>query len=223
MVKILKKKFFEIDIPILNEKCEAQAHTIQELNNKTIRYDATRKLRGKSVDLILNVVIEDNKATTIPKKMTLLPFFIKHMLHGGISYVEDSFRTNSADHEIIIKPFMITRKKVSRAVKNTLRNSTKNWLIDYAKTKSSEELFMDILSGQLQKALSLKLKKIYPLAICEIRVLEIKKALVEKKDKIETKIVKEEKVEEIEVQEEETKEIEAEKPKEKKSRKTKTK
>lgn len=222
MVKVLKKKFFEIDIPILNEKCEAQAHSIQELNNKTIRYDATRKLRGKSVDLVLQVNVEDNKATTIPKKMILLPFFIKHMLHGGISYVEDSFKAESAENEIILKPFMITRKKVSRAVKNTLRNSTKNWLIDYAKTKSNDELFSDILSGQLQKALSLKLKKIYPLAICEIRVLEIKKALVEKKDKVEIKVTKEEKVEEIEIQEE-AKEMETEKPKEKKSKKTKAK
>jgi ribosomal protein S3AE len=39
--------------------------------------------------------------------------------------------------------------------------------------KTSLELFSDIMVGKIQKELSLKLKKIYPLALCEIRILEI--------------------------------------------------
>jgi len=99
------------------------------------------------------------------------------MIHSGISYVEDSFKAETLDSEVIIKPFLITRKKVSRAIKKTLRNSTKNWIVDYLKTKNDYDIFSEILSNQLQKALSIRLKKIYPLAICEIRIFQILKPL----------------------------------------------
>lgn len=174
MAKVQKKKFFEVNIPIINEKFEAQVNSIEELENRTIKMDLTRQLRGKSVDVVFKIAIKDGKAEATPKRLTLLPYFIKHMLHTGIDYVEDSFITESQESKVMIKPFMITRKKVSRAVRNALRNSAKNWLIDYVKTKNNYDLFQEILSNQLQKPLSLKLKKIYPLAICEIRVFEVK-------------------------------------------------
>ena len=53
------------------------------------------------------------------------------------------------------------------------------WLSDsriaYVKDKKCEEVFDEIIKNQLQKPLSLKLKKIYPLSLCEIRILEIEK------------------------------------------------
>lgn len=180
MAKIIKKKFHEIDIPILNEKLEAFIGGHDEINGKTIRFDLTRKLKGKSVDLILKIEATKEKAVAYPKKLILLPFFIKHMIHSGISYVEDSFSAETREDVVIVKPFLITRKKVSRAVRNALRNSTKNWIIDYLKEKTTEEIFSEALSNQLQKSLSIKLKKIYPLAICEIRILEVKKSLPKK-------------------------------------------
>lgn len=232
MAKIIKKKFFEIDVPLIGEKYESLAGSIDELSGKAIKMDVTRKLRGKSVNIDFLINLEDGKAVAYPKRLTLMPFFIKHMIHPGIDYVEDSFKTESKDSEVLIKPFFITRKKVSRAVRRTLRNSAKNWLIDYAKTKSSLEIFEDILSNQLQKPLSMKLKKIYPLAVCEVRIfevknpivkpaeskpigeIEIKKGIIESEDG-KTKEVREEVIEKIEIEETEK----AEKPK--KTKKTK--
>jgi ribosomal protein S3AE len=182
MAKIIKKKFFEIEIPILGDTYEALANSVEELNNKVMKMDITRQLKGKSVDMIFRVVVKDHKATAVPKKLQLLPCFIRHMLHPGISYVEDSVTAETKDSIVIIKPFMITRKKVSRAVSRTLRNSSRNWFIDYLKSKTDEEVFGEILSNQIQKPLSLKLKKIYPLAICEIRWFEVKKPLTGKKE-----------------------------------------
>lgn len=219
MAKLIKKKFFEIDIPIVNEKYEGYAYTVDQLNNKIIKLDITRKLRGKNVDLILKVQVKEGKAVAYPKKMILLPYFIKHMLHGGISYTEDSFKAETLDAEVLIKPFLITRKKVSRAVRNTLRNSAKNWLVDYLNTKTSDDIFQEILSGQLQKPLSLKLKKVYPLAVCEIRMFEIKKEKVYDKKPLEVEIKLEENPKEIKVKVEEA-ETE-EKPKQKKPKKEK--
>ena len=185
MAKLLKKKFFEVDLPLIGDKGEAYANSLEELKGKTVKLDVTRHLRGKSVDLNFTIKIENSKAVGVPKKLTLLPSFIKHMLHTGIDYVEDSFVAETKESNVIIKPFLITRKKVSRAVRRTLRNSAKNWLIDYAKTKTDDELFQEILGNQLQKPLGLKLKKTYPLAICEIRIFEVKKPLtkIAEKDK----------------------------------------
>jgi len=177
MAKIIKKKFFEIEIPLINENYEAIANAIEELNNKVIKMDVTRQLKGKSVDLVFKIIVKDGKALAIPTKLTLLPFFIKHMIHTGVDYVEDSFKAETNESNVIIKPFLITRKKVSRAVRRTLRNSAKNWIMDYLKTKSDYEVFSEILSNQLQKLLSLRLKKVYPLAVCEIRIFELKNPL----------------------------------------------
>ena len=96
-------------------------------------------------------------------------------MRGGISYVEDSFKAESKDSVMIVKPFLITRKKVVREVRKALRNKTKEIILAEFKNKDLEEIFSDILSGSFQKSLSLRLKKIYPLAFCDIRVLKIEK------------------------------------------------
>ena len=95
------------------------------------------------------------------------------MIRKGTNYVEDSFSTDCKDARIRIKPFLITRRKVSRAVRKALRNKAREELTNYVKEKNSEEIFNEIIRNQIQKQLSLKLKKIYPLSLCEIRVLEV--------------------------------------------------
>ena len=112
MAKIIKKKFYEVEIPMFNEKFEVYLNSLESIKDKTIKLDVTRKLKGKSVEAIFTVKVENNKAYADPKKITLLPFFINHMMHKGISYVEDSFKAQTKESEVIIKPFIIPRKKV---------------------------------------------------------------------------------------------------------------
>jgi ribosomal protein S3AE len=219
MAKPIKKKYFEINLPLIGEKYEAQAHSIDELKDKIIKLDITRKLKGKSVDLVFKTELKNGTIEATPKKLTLMPFFITHMMHKGIDYIEDSFIAETRESQVSIKPFLITRKKVSRAVRRTLRNSAKNWIIDYLKTKTDNEVFEDILSNQLQKPLSIKLKKIYPLAICEIRIFELKKQLAEKKPEVSIK----EEIKEIEKEAEEEIKEELEETAEKPKKKTKSK
>lgn len=226
MAKIQKRKFFEIDVPLVNEKVESSSSSVEGLVNKTIKLDITRKLKGKSVDLIFKINLEDKQAVARPKKIVLLPFFIGHMMHKGVSYVEDSFEAETKDSKVVIKPFLITRKKVSRAVRRTLRNSAKNWIGDYLKEKEDDEVFHELLTNQFQRALSLRLKKIYPLSVCEIRVFEIKKQLEKKEEKqigeIEIKKEVSEKNGEIKEESEEiTEKIEIEEKPKKKKKETK--
>ena len=176
-----KKKFFDVEMPLVGKQTQMQAYELSELNNRFIKYDLTRILRGKSMMLTLKVKVEGDKATTYAKEILLMPYFVRRMVRKGTNYVEDSFAAECKDATLRIKPLLVTRRKVSRAVRKELRNQAREELINYVKTKKSEDLFDEIIKNQIQKPLSMKLKKIYPLALCEIRVLEAKEKVVSNK------------------------------------------
>jgi len=206
-----RRKFFEVEIPLTKSTAELIGNSIEDVKDKNIKLDLTRFLKGKGIEATLKVKIENNKAVASPIKIKLMPYFLRRIMRKRISYVEDSFQIPSQESLLIIKPFLITRKKVSRAVRKTLRNQCKNWFEDYIKEKKDSEIFNEVLSNKIQKPLSLKLKKTYPLSFCEIRVLEIKRPL--KPEEIPKKTKKTEENEEKESEKEvkiETKEIEKE-------------
>ena len=160
-------------MPLIRKTTHLQAYDISGLEGRYIKYDLTRLFKGKSMILTLKTKVEGDEVTTIPKELRLMPFYLKRMVRRGTNYVEDSFSTPSKDSSVRIKPFLVTRRKVSRAVRKALRNEANKELINWAKDKDSEELFQEVLKNKIQKELSLKLKKIYPLALCEIRVLKV--------------------------------------------------
>lgn len=168
-----KKKFFEVDLPLISKSTQLQAYEIEDLDGRIITYDLTRILRGKGVMIQFDVKVKEDKAFTLPRQYKLMPYFLRRMVRKGTNYVEDSFSTKCKDCKIRIKPFLITRRKVSRAVRKTLRTKVKEELIKYTKDKTAEDFFKDVLKNSLQKSLSLKLKKIYPLSLCEIRILKV--------------------------------------------------
>jgi ribosomal protein S3AE len=168
-----KKKFFDVSIPIIEKITQLQAYNLEELNERYIKYDLTRLLRGKSMLLTAKVKVENEKAQAYPHKIMLMPYFLKRMVRKGTNYVEDSFSTDCKDTKVRIKPFLVTRRRVSRAVKKALREKAREELTNYVKNKNSEEIFKEIIQNQIQKTLSLKLKKIYPLSLCEIRIFQV--------------------------------------------------
>jgi len=188
-----KKKFFNVEIPLIKKETQLQAYELKDLDGKFIKYDLTRILRGKNLLIQLKTKVEGEKIITIPQKIQLMPQYLRRMVRKGTNYVEDSFSTDSKDAQIRIKPFLITRKKVSRAVRKALRNKAKEELTTQLKKLTTKEIFEDILKNKIQKELSLKLKKIYPLSLCEIRVLKVEKDLEKKKEEKETKPEKEDK------------------------------
>ena len=167
----IRKKNFEVEVPLINSSFSVPAIAIKDLHDKTLKIDTTRILHGKSIELIVSVKVEDNKATGIPKKMTLMPFYIRRMIRNNISYIEDSFICSATDAKFRIKPVMITRKAVHRSVRKALSQKAREEIESFCKDKTLDEVFSEVLSGNFQKELSLKLKKIYPLSLCEIRML----------------------------------------------------
>jgi ribosomal protein S3AE len=169
-----KQKFFDVNMPIINKDTQLYGYDLKDLDGRTIAYDLTRLMRGKGAILKLKVKVEGDKAAAEPRELKIMPYFIRRMMRKGVNYVEDSFSAKCKDAVLKIKLFLITRKKVSRAVRKALREKAKQELTEYVKTRNVKILFDEILKNKIQKSLSLKLKKIYPLSLCEIRFFAIK-------------------------------------------------
>lgn len=168
-----KSEFYEVKAPMTATKIQLYAYSTEELNNKIVKLDLTRSLKGKSIELILRVKREDNELIGDPESLELVQSYIRKMMRKGTDYVEDSFLVECKDAKVQIKPFMITRNKVSRSIRRELRDMAKKHLESHLKSRTAKEIFTDITTNKLQKELSLKLKKIYPLALCEIRAFRI--------------------------------------------------
>ena len=204
-----RKKYIEVQVPFLNENIRVLGKP-EELNNKTIKLDLTRKLRGKGLTIKLRIFNQEGKLYAIPNSLHLASSYIRRMMRKRTNYVEDSFQTSAKDIKVTFKPHLITRKKVSRVVRKNLRNTTKEFLTEYSKENDYMTIAEEVFNGTLQKALLPKLKKIYPLSFCDIRVFETKelekidleKAISSSEPKAEAEEIQEEP--EVETKEEET-------------------
>lgn len=171
--KLQKKVFFDVETSFTASKISLYAASMEELAGRVVKLDLSRNLRGKAFELKVKLELKEGKLIGEPAVLQLVGSYIRRMMRKGSDYVEDSFITASKDGKLIVKPFLITRHKVSREVRKSLRNATKEHIISHFATRSSRELFNELMSNKIQKDLSIKLKKIYPLALCEIRMLEI--------------------------------------------------
>lgn len=194
-----RKKFFEADIPLTATKVHLYGYSPEELEGNIVKLDLSKNLRGKNLELRTKIILKNEKLTGELLSLKLMPIYIRKIMRRGTDYVEDSFLIECKDAKLRVKPFMITRKRVSRAVQRAIRNNARKHLESKIKARTYEEIFSEIMAGKLQKDLSLKIKKTYPLALCEIRIIEIlgpvekKKPETKKDDKKEDTEDKEEK------------------------------
>ncbi|MCL5730208.1 MAG: hypothetical protein M1165_01410 [Candidatus Pacearchaeota archaeon] len=177
-----KKRFFNVELPLVRKKTQLQAYEVKDLDGRFIKYDLTRILRGKAIIVTFKTRAIGDEVFASPKDMRLLPYYLRRMVRRGTNYVEDSFHAESKDSTVRIKPFLVTRRKVSRRVRKALRDKAREELLSWVKDLDAEKIFDEILKGKIQKDLSSKLKKIYPLSLCEIRVVEVEKEKEVKKD-----------------------------------------
>jgi ribosomal protein S3AE len=171
--KIIKKMFFEVSAPLTSTKIQLYAATPQELENRTIKIDLTKNLRGKNLELKMRIKNKDGELKAIPESTNLTNSYLRKVVRKSTDYSEDSFEAPCRDFQVRIKPLMVTRRRVSKNVLKMLRESTRKQLLTHLKTRNAEEIFSEIISNKIQKQLATKLKTIYPLALCEIRMFEV--------------------------------------------------
>lgn len=170
-----KKKVFQIEVPLMGQSVPALSTNQEGLNNRFLKIDLTRILRGRSIEAVLRTSIKDGKLTATFISFKVLPSYIRRMMRKNISWIEDSFTCQSKDAKLTVKPFMITKKRVHRSVRKQLRDQAKDFITKFAAENEAERVFDAALKGSLQKEISSMLRKVYPLAFCEIRVLKMQK------------------------------------------------
>lgn len=170
-----KKKIFDIEIPSIRQSTSALSTSSDLLVGKVIKLDMAKVLRGKNVDAAFVISKKNDKLEANFISISLIPAFVKRMMRKGISWLEDSFVVKAKDANLQIKPFMITKKKIHRSVKNALRLKAKEHITKMVSERGAQDVFSAIIHNELQRSLTADLKKIYPLSLCEIRVCKIVK------------------------------------------------
>jgi len=175
MARSERKKPYSVEIPYFNQSFKVLSTNPETLPGKLMKLDMTRMLRGRSMEGNLLIKKEGDKLVSEFIALKVLHSYIKRMMRKNISWVEDSFVVKTKDLQLRIKPFMITRKRVHRSLRKELRERTKEIITKTITEMPSAEVFEAVIKGALQKDLMSKLKKVYPLAFFEIRVLKIER------------------------------------------------
>ena len=82
----IKKKFIDVEIPIVNETLPVLGSP-ETLTNKTIKLDLSRKLKGKGLEIVFQIMNKENKLVAYPKNLTLMRSYIQRMMRKRVNYV----------------------------------------------------------------------------------------------------------------------------------------
>ena len=172
-----KEKPIGVYIPTLarDEVASLPAVALPNLTGKRVKVDISRLARGKLGELTCIIKeVKNNRADAEPARLHIFPSYIKRFVRRGISKIDESFFSASSEKiKLRVKPIFITRKKVKRSVETSLRKEAKNFIIKLFNEMTLKDIFSETIKGEVQKKLSKKLKKIYPLSFCEIKELKI--------------------------------------------------
>lgn len=170
-----KKKFIDVKLNVLSTTVQLLAFKQEDLIGKVVKLDLTKFLKGKGAEAKFLIIKQDDNIFGDILSFEMYPSYIRRLIGHNVNIVEDSFVIKTQETSLRIKPFLITRKKVHRSVRKALRQAAKDFIEKMIKDKTKEKIFQTVISGLLQKQLSKKLKKIYPLAVCELRVVKVEK------------------------------------------------
>ncbi len=134
----------------------------------------TRDPKKQSYNITLRVnELRNNDAILETIKYELPTMHIKRLVKKGKEKLDHAFMVQTKDNiKAMIKPMFVTKAMTQNSKLTLLRKRSEEFVSNLAKEKTFAELFMMLVSTELQKSLKADLKKIYPLSICEIRAFE---------------------------------------------------
>ena len=129
------------------------------------------KLQNVKVGFKINKV-EDNNALTEIIKYELINSYIKRVVRVGRSKLDESFVVESKDKiRLRIKVLVLTKNIVQRGVLKHMRKKIKDYFSNLVSKEEYENFIIDLISHKAQVDLRKELNKIYPIAVCEVRMM----------------------------------------------------
>ncbi|HLC55869.1 MAG TPA: hypothetical protein VJJ23_01400 [Candidatus Nanoarchaeia archaeon] len=146
----------------------------QEAINKHIAVSLmaiTNDIKKQSVRVVFKITeIKDNKALTEIIGYEIIDAYLKRITRRAKSKVEDSYDVITKDNiKVRIKPVIMTKNETSNSVLTSIHHKSKELLIENFKNNSYNDIVNGLITHNLQKAIRDGLKKIYPIAVSEIR------------------------------------------------------
>jgi|SRR3989344_2432838 len=130
------------------------------------------KLQNINIKFRVNEV-KEGKAYTEFNGYELASNYLKRIIRGGRSRVDDSFLTATKDDvKIKIKPMILTKYKTQRGVLTEIKKLIRKEFLEYIKKDTYDKLISDLISKTFHREIRSKLNKIYPISLFEIRVME---------------------------------------------------
>ena len=178
-----KKEWFEIlaskefnEIPI----GETISFNTDSLIGRTLYINLaslTNDVRMQNVRVKLTISdVKNKKAYTKLENYEVLPAFVRRVVKLEKDRVDDSFLYKTKDdNTVVVKPLLITKNKVKKSILSNLRLNARDFLEKYIQKTSYDDLVLDLINYKLQKELKNNLKRVYPLDVAEIRMMELVK------------------------------------------------
>lgn len=172
-----KKKWYSIVAPkafngrILGETPVLEAKSLVgrtlKVNLATITDDM--KKQNTEISLVIEKV-DGEKAQTSIIGYRLMPTSIKRFVRKGRSRIDETIKAITKDEKVVtIKIVLITQNVIKGSVKTALHTELTRLVHKKISQSNFAELSEQIIGVRLQRELKDKLKKIYPIKICDIR------------------------------------------------------
>mgnify|MGYP001560496519 CR=1 FL=1 len=156
----------EIGETFLEEEQQAMGRVV-EVNLMMLTRDP--KKQNYNVYFKVNEV-KNNQANTELFQYRIQIAQLKKITKQGKNKVDDSFIYNTKDDKkVTIKPILITRELTYKTTLKLLRKTTRDFLTQYTKSVTAQQVMRDIISNNLQRDIKTNAKKVTPLINCIIK------------------------------------------------------
>ncbi len=180
---VKKKKWVNIVTPgFLGERAIGETYLgdSDPVEGRTVSMNlmqVTGYIKAQSCSVKFEVYgMKDGKLQTKIIGYEYLPSAVRRLIRRRMTRVDDSIVSTTKDGvKVRIKPMLMTRNKVSRAIEYRLRAMAKTEVIAFVKSANYEEMFSNIIKNKFQSDLRNKLSYIYPLKGVLIRILKFEK------------------------------------------------
>ncbi len=184
MAQIAVKKKKKIWFTIVSPKefgdfniAETPAYEPNQLVGRVVKVslmDLTGDAKKQNVQITFKInSVKEKTAHTELIRYELMPSYVRRLMRKERAKVEDSFVVQSKDNlKVRVKPFIITKAKTKRSVLTAIRKKTREIISDFLREQRYYDFVSEVISTKTQKSLREQLKKIYPIATLEFKIVE---------------------------------------------------
>lgn len=195
-LKVKRKRWFPILAPTFLGQGEIGESYLSEPRlaiNRVLKInlrDLTKNIRDQNIYVSLRIKgTSGNNLETEIAGYAYMPFFVKRLVRGGTSKIDDSFVLKTKDDKTTrLKPLVITVFLVKKSAKTAIKKKLRELLKEEVAKLTFDGLINDLLKYKLQVEFKKELNKICPVREMIMRMV----SLEEKKVKVKKEREKEE-------------------------------